>query len=68
MPSGTGTQTAKTLIGRKNREEVPELHTRIAMRAYQLFEEGGRMQGHDLENWLQAEQEVLSDRMSADLG
>lgn len=35
---------------------------RIRARAYQLFEERGEELGHDLEDWLQAEAEVLGNR------
>lgn len=35
---------------------------RIRARAYQLFEERGGELGHDLEDWVQAEAEVLSNR------
>lgn len=35
---------------------------RIRERAYQLFEERGGELGHDLEDWLQAEAEVLGNR------
>jgi hypothetical protein len=30
----------------------------IHKRAYQLFEEGGRQPGRELENWLEAEREI----------
>jgi hypothetical protein len=38
---------------------TPELLEQIRIRAYELFEERGRDQGHELEDWLQAEAEVL---------
>jgi hypothetical protein len=31
----------------------------IRVRAYQLFEQRGRDPGHDLEDWLQAEAEIV---------
>ena len=34
----------------------------IRSRAYQLFEERGGEPGHDVEDWLEAEAEVLSNR------
>lgn len=46
----------------RNLEEV------IRVRAYQFFEERGRVHGHDADDWLRAEQEVLrqsSGRRSA---
>ena len=35
-------------------------HARIAALAYVLYERHGRQEGHDLENWLEAEKLVLS--------
>lgn len=40
--------------------EAGVLHERIALRAYQLYEARGSIDGFDLEDWLEAEQEVLS--------
>ena len=34
---------------------IPNL---IRQRAYQLFEASGRQQGHELDDWLQAEREI----------
>jgi hypothetical protein len=34
------------------------LEERIARRAYEIYVERGRIPGHDLEHWLQAEQEL----------
>ena len=31
------------------------LHKEIAGRAYELYEEGGMIHGHDLDHWLEAE-------------
>jgi hypothetical protein len=39
--------------------DIPE---RIRARAYQLFEERGGELGHDLEDWLEAEAEILGNR------
>src|ERR1700674_5696633 len=36
-----------------------EINDLIARRAYELFESGGFAHGHDRENWLQAESEIL---------
>jgi HSP20 family molecular chaperone IbpA len=33
---------------------------KVARRAYELFERGGRAEGHDMRHWLQAESEILS--------
>ena len=43
-----------------------ELAAEIRRRAYELYEERGRADGHALEDWAQAEAEVLQqDRKSA---
>ena len=39
--------------------EVEDLQACIAHRAYELYEQEGCCHGHDLDHWLQAEQEVL---------
>lgn len=38
-----------------------ELYERIANRAYELYEQRGRTHGHDLEDWLRAEREILGE-------
>ena len=40
-------------------ESTPELLEQIRIRAYELFEQRGRQEGHEVEDWLQAETEVL---------
>jgi hypothetical protein len=42
-----------------------DIQQQIRERAYQLFEERGRENGHDLEDWLQAEIELLSEQPAA---
>jgi len=39
-----------------------DLQEQIKRRAYELFEERGKVHGRDLEDWLQAEIEVLDAR------
>lgn len=41
-------------VNRKN-----EIHDMIARRAYELFESHGHVHGHDINDWLDAESEVL---------
>jgi Protein of unknown function (DUF2934) len=36
-----------------------DLQEKIAWRAYQLYEEGGCVNGNDMNNWLKAEREIL---------
>lgn len=38
-----------------------EYHARIARKAYDLFERRGRDEGHDVEDWLEAEQQVKEE-------
>jgi hypothetical protein len=43
--------------------EQPDLrptHEEIAQRAYALFEKSGRQPGHEMENWLEAESQLLA--------
>lgn len=35
-----------------------DVNERIRMRAYELFEQRGREQGHDMDDWLLAEEEI----------
>lgn len=36
----------------------PNLEESIRQRAYALYEEGGREDGHDIDDWLRAEAEI----------
>ena len=40
-------------------EQFRDVHARISERAYALFEERGRNDGHALGDWLEAERQVL---------
>lgn len=40
----------------------PELDDKIRRRAYKIYEQRGRTNGSELEDWVQAETEVLSTR------
>jgi hypothetical protein len=55
----------------KEKNETPQLSSLgsqertdeiIRMRAYQLFQQRGCEHGHDLEDWLQAEAEIMGKR------
>jgi hypothetical protein len=60
-------------LGREKKQQVStqsvsspnDLQEKIAWRAYQLYEEGGCMNGNDMANWLKAEREILKQRPSA---
>ena len=41
-------------------EQSQDFHARIAERAYALYEEHDREDGHALEDWLEAERQVLN--------
>ena len=46
--------SADVLLNRKN-----EMQNVIARRAYELFEDHGRTNGHDIDDWIEAELEVV---------
>jgi hypothetical protein len=37
-----------------------QMRERIRVRAYELYEQRGKVEGHDMEDWLQAEEEILT--------
>jgi hypothetical protein len=37
----------------------------IRLRAYQIYEQRGRQDGHDVDDWLQAEAEILGKKPNA---
>jgi hypothetical protein len=39
-----------------------ELEYQIRLRAYELYEEGGREDGHELDDWLRAEAEIMQKK------
>jgi len=61
-PSTQSKETDSQAVGRPDGEprsvEPVDRRTRIAQRAYQLYEEQGRRDGHALEHWFQAEREI----------
>ena len=44
-----------------NSENHPT-HEEIANRAYSLFEQSGKLAGHDQENWFKAEEQLMAER------
>ena len=65
MSSQAGAVTAREFpttipINHENRRVVDSLKEKVARRAYELFERGGRAEGNDMRHWLQAESEILS--------
>jgi hypothetical protein len=66
--SAEGSKTVKLKKGGSTKQEPvqfvpgdPELWDRIAIKAFELYERRGRAHGHDLEDWLRAEQMVLKE-------
>ncbi|WHZ27749.1 MAG: hypothetical protein OJF51_002546 [Nitrospira sp.] len=51
-------ETAVT--GSSNGDTAEDVRGRIAVLAFQLYEQRGRRDGHDVEDWLQAEQRILA--------
>ena len=45
--------------------EPQELEHRISLRAYELYEARGREDGHDIEDWLRAEEEIREKKVTA---
>lgn len=45
--------------GLSGENHLDDLHTRIALVAYGLYEQRGRQDGHHVEDWLTAEQMIL---------
>jgi DUF2934 family protein len=45
--------------------EPPRIEEEIRNRAYELFEARGREEGHELEDWLRAEGEILNRKSDA---
>jgi hypothetical protein len=43
--------------------EPQELEPQIRFRAYELYEKRGREDGHDLDDWLQAETELTEKKV-----
>jgi hypothetical protein len=42
-----------------------ELEQQITCRAYELYEQRGRADGHDMDDWLSAESEIASGKPKA---
>ncbi len=59
--AGRGPIEERVRIGRRKDfgERVCEIHNRIACRAYEIYEQKGKTDGHDLEDWFEAEKEIF---------
>ena len=69
-PGGATRESSASNPGSKpsHKTASPELQARIAERAYNLYEKRGHQAGHDLEDWLQAEREVLQQEEAKQIG
>jgi hypothetical protein len=56
------TVVAAVATGSSNGSATTDVHARISALAYELYEQRGRRDGHDVEDWLMAEQRVLTDK------
>jgi HSP20 family molecular chaperone IbpA len=54
MPESVAIRRASSIF-----DEMKDIHDRIMRRAFEVFEHNGRVFGKDLDNWLQAERELL---------
>ena len=43
-------------------KSAPDIQDQIRRRAYELYEQRGRVDGHELDDWLQAEAEVTQKK------
>jgi len=50
---------ARTALSRGKHELHADRNARIAARAFELYEQRGRKQGNDVQDWLQAEKELF---------
>ena len=56
----------RTTLSTMAKTNLPEplLEHEIRLRAFDLYDERGRMDGHSVEDWLQAEAEILGETFS----
>jgi len=59
MATGTTTETTSKRPGLSNSKQRPPTNEEIALRAYDIFLKRGGSDGCDLQDWLQAEKELL---------
>ena len=57
-------ESPRTLPGKPSIDAPPNLEEEIRRLAFELYVERGREDGHDLDDWLNAEAEVLGTRVS----
>ncbi len=57
-PFGLEARTPRQMSKLSTTARMKPTHEEIAMRAYELWEKGGRQAGRDLDDWLHAEAEL----------
>jgi len=50
---------APSHMGKKTGHRLYRTHDEIALLAYSLYESRGRKEGHQIEDWLRAEQQLV---------
>ncbi len=55
----------KTLLASSSLESHPNFEEEIRHRAYELYEQRGREDGHDLDDWFRAEAETVGRDVNA---
>jgi Protein of unknown function (DUF2934) len=61
MKSARPTATPRQAPAQETKS-TPDLQEQIRRRAYGLYEQRGRDEGHELDDWLQAESEVTQQK------
>jgi len=56
------TAPSKTPTSVLRENPVPNVEGEIRRRAYELYEQRGREDGHDVEDWLRSEEEIKQTR------
>lgn len=59
------TMPAPMRIFNQTTESSSALQEQIRLRAYELYEQRGREDGHDLDDWFQAESEITQTKLKA---
>ena len=63
-----GKRTTTKTTNAISEESAIDLEVQIRCRAYELYERRGREAGHEVEDWLQAEAELTSERIMSSAG
>jgi hypothetical protein len=60
-------RTGKSHNGLENAHAFPDsIYVRVAVLAYSMYERRGRQDGHDIEDWIEAEKTILEKIASQD--